>query len=458
MSFVIDGGSGGPRGIMYLTPEAKATFSLWNVTQNGCELRLYPEVDANGKAMPIRNGREPTDVGSWINMDHYCISYIGGGDVGKEPVSMTLTIKGDEKLPPEQRRGLQVWNQLRDTLYFRLNNGTAPSHWSRWAAETQNAVFGPKAKSKAKRYAFVRGLLTHMVSSKGPNKNISRQQPKLNCVLVLKTNATKALAELVMAENEGAQTITSDDWEKIFKYEGKLVHPQTGCLISFGRPGQADPYQNAGGQQQPASVNVSMMSTSNKSDDDQFSVVAHLHENLPVPLPDEVLKTYCVDPWSKVIRSWADEKDLIAGLEVGFPDELIIEAFKTSPQWLSERLRTIMHNGNQQAARGNTAPAAPAAQSPVTIPSAPQQPQEPPAPQPHPQSSAGAPDVSTTQSSDPPPVNFNADSGGDNASQPNSVATADDIDAMLKKLQAQMPQQQDVDSNEDSNKQDHEAA
>ncbi len=194
MGFSDPQASQSPRGIMMLDPAVRARYDLYRVTQSGCQVRFFPELDAQGNAMPIRFGRELSHVGNWVNANHYGISYLGGGDPSKEKVTMLVSILGDDKVSdPSQRRGLRVWDQLRNTLYHRLDQGTAPSHWSIWAASRMDATFGPPQKSKSKPICFARGMLTWYMTSKGPMRNVSPQSPKYCCIFFMGPAAQTAL-------------------------------------------------------------------------------------------------------------------------------------------------------------------------------------------------------------------------------------------------------------------------
>lgn len=366
MPFADQQGMQSPRGIMVLRPEARERiiggqpdgFALFSITQSGCQLRIYPEMNAQGQALPIRAGRELSDIGLWVCGDHFGIRYLGGNDPGKEKVTMLLTVEGDTKCSdPSQRRGLRVWDQLRNTLYYRLNDGTAPSHWSRWAANARGATLGPSTKSKAKPFALVRGMLTHYVGGEGrPIRSISPQAPKLNCVLLAPPAAQSALIELTMKELDAAKNYQGDDYDQVFMYNSKLVHPQTGCLINFGCKGMSDP-RVAQQAQAPAQVNFGSASgAGGGQDDDQYKVEATVLDFAPyqpVPIPMEYLQRFCVQPWDDILEIWKDEADLLRALEVGFPDDLIMEAFKDEPGLLSDRLRAKLQQSDIAARAGS---------------------------------------------------------------------------------------------------------
>lgn len=427
-----------PRGIMLLAPEYRAMYETWRVTQSGCQLRIYPSLGPDGNALPIRAGRSLGDVGNWVNADHYGIQFMGGEEPGKEKVTMLLTIKGDDQLAdPSQRRGLRIWDQLRSTLYWRLSQGTAPPHWSKWVTDTQRTVFGPKSKSKAKPYAFFRGLCTHYIRDGQAVRNISVNQPKLNCVFYATPAAQKALIDLTMEELDGATNYHGDDFNQVFKYNSKLVHPDTGCLINFGKPGQ--PMTQANGASAPTPVNfnggMGAASVAN-TDDSQYRVTAHLHEDRPCPIPREVLNQFCAAPLNSILKVWEDEADLVNALEIGFPDELLIEAFKDEPGILSPRLLAKMQQSHNKAAGGNvvtpnfTRPATPVVNiptGPVTIPGS--------------SGTAPAPvhDIPTTNNPNPvsPAVNISEVPEQVSVPQPVSAAagaTAVSVDDMLRAL------------------------
>jgi hypothetical protein len=374
---------------------ARSTFDLFRVTQSGIQLRIYPELDANGQALPARTGRDIPDVGNWVNGNHYGIQYLGGGDPGKEKVTLLLTIEGDDKLAdPSQRRGLRIWDQVRNTLYHRLNSGTAPSHWAPWAADQRDVVFGTTQKSKAKTFVFFRGMLTWYMTSSGPLRRVSHQNPKLNCIFFAPPAAQTALVELTMAELETAKNYNGDDWSQVFRYHGKLVHPQTGCLINFGRPGQSDP---RAAQTAQAAGPVSFGGTAQGASDDRdkYRVEATLLEKHPCPVPDQYLKQYCMTPWDEILQIWKDEHDLVAALEVGFPDDLLIEAFRDETELLSPRLQNKLRKLTEAAVGSVPAPAAAAPAS--AVPPTPPDPATPTAATPPPPGApaAAAPAAST---------------------------------------------------------------
>lgn len=367
MSFGDQSGTQAPRGLMVLKPEWRERrvgdrtegFALFSITQSGCQVRIYPELDANGQAMPIRTGRQLRDVGNWVCGDHYGIRFLGGNDPGKEKITMLLTIKGDEKCSdPSQRRGLRIWDQLRNTLYYRLNDGSAPSHWSRWAANVPKATLGPSSKSKAKIFALVRGLLTLYVGQEGrPIRSISAQSPKLNCILLAPPAAQAALVELTMRELDSAKNYNGDDYDQVFLYNKKLVHPETGCLINFGGKGSSDPRvaQQARASSQ-VNFNSSGASSNTNDDDDQYKVEATVLDFPPysaVPIPDEYLRRFCTPAWEDFLQIWPDEAALVSALEVGIPDDLIIAAFKDEPHLLSERLLAKMRDADRAARAGS---------------------------------------------------------------------------------------------------------
>lgn len=339
MGFSDNTGATGLRGVMLLNPRFRGTYELQKVTQMGIQLRIYPELDAAGNPLPVRFGKRVEDVGNWVNGEHYGIQFLGGGSPDKEKVTMLVSIKGDGKIQdPSQRRGLRVWEQLRNTLYHRLEDGTAPQHWSRWASESRSAVFGIKQKSKAKPFAFMRGMMTWCMTQKGPLRTVSYQRPRLNCVFFCPPMAQNALVELVMAENAGAENLHTEDWDKVFRYNSKLVDLNTGCLINFGKPGQSNPAASRAAAG-PQKVNFSGGNASDDNDD-TFKVEGVVQEDAQCPVPIEVVRRVCHGTsWDDLLNVYENEKALVSALEVGFPDDLIVEAFVDFPEYLSDRLR-----------------------------------------------------------------------------------------------------------------------
>lgn len=342
-----------PRGMMLLNSKYRSIYDVFNVTQNGCTLRLYPEVNENGNPLPIRTGPNLEDVGNWVNGDHFMIFYKGGGEPTKERISLLLTIRGDEKCPdPNQRRGLILWEKIRSNLYGKLKEGTAPPHWSRWVASRMDAPFGEPGASRAKPVAFCRGMLVWYMTGKGPLRSVSRQKPKLNCIFMFRPAAQMALIKLTMETIPGSENYNGDDWDKVFKYNSKLVHPETGCLLSFGRPGVTE-------TNLPVSFSPGAQSS---SDDSRFKVEGRVEENDVVPLPKDLLLTFCREPWEEILQIWNSEQELLQALEVGIPDELLIDTFKDEPELLSERLQRKLAKIEGGAAAGlGTAVEAPAA-------------------------------------------------------------------------------------------------
>jgi hypothetical protein len=344
MGFSEGQGATGLRGMMLLNPRHRSTFDVFKVTQNGCQLRIYPELNAVGDPLPIRTGRQLSDVGEWVNGNHFAIQFLGGGIPGKERISLLLSIKGDDKIAdPYQRRGLQVWDRLRNTLYHHVDNGTAPRHWVPWVTsrDWKTKVFGDQYHSKAKGLAFFRGLLTWYKTERGAMRNVSPQQPRMLCVFFCGTMAQNALIELVMKEVAGAENVNTDDWNKVFEYNDRLVDMTTGCLITFGKPGGSTP--QAGAPTAPQEVKFGGATGGTSVDDDQFRVEAKLMDK-PCAVPLEwIQRGWGWDGqkalgWNELLNVHEDEKALVAALEVGFADDLIIEAFRDSPEYLSPQL------------------------------------------------------------------------------------------------------------------------
>lgn len=336
--------------MMIVRPQIRGRIDCFKVTQNGCQIRLYPELDANGKPLPIRYGRELSDAGNWVNADHYGISMLGGGGPGKEMVTMLLSVKGDDKVAdPSHRRGLRIWDKLRSTAYYATDNNQCPSHWHAWVRNNYPSptVLGTKHSSKAKVMTFARGCLTHYMTSKGAMKGISQTHPRSPCLFMFGSNAQDALRELFMAPLPGAENVHTDEWAKVFKYERQLCDPEHGCLINFGGKGQTNPetsYQNQllSAPRGPVSFGSAEKSKAASSDGDQFVVEATLLTKMVYPIPMDVIREAWQWSWDDLLMIYATEKDLLAALEVGFPDELIIEAFKDEPHLLSDRLRTML--------------------------------------------------------------------------------------------------------------------
>lgn len=327
------GGGNRPRGIMTLKPEAFEIYYYTPVTQNGCQIRLYPQLNERDEAMPMRSGRSLRDIGDWICGDHYGIRWIGGG-LGKDKLTMLLTIDGDEKLEHESlRKGVQIWNRIRDILYGYAEAGFPPrfSHWSQYIGNSTKAPFGPSSKSRAKPMHLARGLMTLYMREGKPTSGISRSTPKLNCVFSFGPNATKALRGLLDAQTDEAANYHGDDLDRVFKYNSRIVHPVTGCLINFGAPGRFD-------QKAQTSQSVSFESHVEADDEDRFAVEATVLESDVCAVPMHLLQTYAKAPWSSILRTWKDERDLLSALEVGVPDDLMIESFRDRPDLLSDRL------------------------------------------------------------------------------------------------------------------------
>lgn len=432
MGFSSDTGPQSPRGIMVLNPAMRSVYDWFRITQAGCQLRIYPELGADGKALPIRVDREVGAVGSWVNSEHYGISYLGGGEPSKEKITLLVSIVGDAKCSdPSQRRGLRLWDQLRQTLYYRLNDGTAPSHWSRWATNSRDSVFGQPYKSKAKPMCFVRGMLTFYMTGKGPLRKVSSQNPRINCVFSAGPAAQQALVELVMTESDNATNYKGDDWDKVFKYNSKLVHPVTGCLINFGRVGQSANVQQATTQAAEAGpINFGSAGASTQvANDDIYRVEATLLENNPCPIPPDILNKYCIRPWDEILQVWSDEKDLLSALEVGFPDDLIIEAFKDQPEFFSDRLKNKARLLANAAMGGNVVVASQVSAAPVVAPVASSSASTPPWAAPAPDSSAGDPSVKQTSTEVLPEGAVAAAPSG---SQPDGI----DLQGMEKMMEA----------------------
>lgn len=338
----------GLKGLMIVRPQVRDTIEYFKISQNGCQIRIYPEIDEKGRPLPIRFGREVSDAGNWVNADHYGISMLGGGGPGKEQLTMLVSVKGDDKIAdPAQRRGLRVWDKLRNAAYYATGSNQCPSHWHSWVRNNypNPTVLGTKYASKAKPMTFARGCLTAYMTSKGPMRNVSAMHPRSPCLFFFGQNAQTALRELFMAPLPGAENVTTDDWTKIFKYEQQLADPQHGCLINFGRKGETDPvtsYQNQMRSPSVGSVSFGAAGKSHDSDGDQFVVEATLLNAAPYPIPIDVIREAWRHSWDELLLIHDSEKELLLALEVGFPDDLIIEAFKDEPYLLSERLLTLM--------------------------------------------------------------------------------------------------------------------
>ena len=351
----------GIKGMMLVNPKYRGSYSLWKITQTGCELRIYPQLGANNEVLPTRYGIEPSDVGNWVVCDHYGIEFAGGDDAGKEKITTLVAIKGDEKLPdPNQRRGLRIWDHIRNTLYHAIKSGTAPSHWARWTLDEMQAAFGPASKSKARPIAFARGMLTLYNTGKGAVRSISRNQAKMNCLFFFKPAAQNALIDLIMEKVAGAENLNTDDWDKVFAYN-KVIDMNEGRLLTFGKPGMFDPVQAPDASAGPVSFGVGAAQQQQK-DEDQYKVEARVSSE-PFGIPIEYLQESWKVGWEDLLNVYEDEAELIAALEVGIADDLLIAAFKDTPHWLSERLRYKAQQTQAASVVGTTG--SPMAQAPA---------------------------------------------------------------------------------------------
>jgi len=357
MSFSTDTGNTGLAGVLFLSEAAKAAgLSYHNVTQSGTELRIYPELTADGlNELPIRTGREPSDVGSWVCHKYRAVDYIGGAD-GKPKLSTLIHIKGDDTLDDSEKRGLRVWETIRNTLYSLTETGNAPdARWYGWVKEARDAVFGPKSKTKAKLMAFIRGAITGKMTAQGPSKYVSRQKPQLMCIIGMKSRAVSALQQLVMEEYESAVSLNTQEWDKIFKNNG-VIGLDTGRMLQFHKPGTA-----FGEFKQPnaGNLNFSANKTSSKfDDDDAFNVAITVSDVQKIPV-DIVRKTWQL-PWDKALRVHSDETAMINALSVGLPDDLLAWSFRDTPNILPDRLKqklmTMQRGGSFKHAAADNAP------------------------------------------------------------------------------------------------------
>jgi len=376
MGFAQDTGGGGFSG-MLLNPAVRDMYDYYKLTQHGCELRFYPEVGADGTPLPIRTGPNIQDVTNWVNGAHFGLVMKGGNDPAKEKITLLLTIDGDEALVDrKQRRGMRCWERVRRTFHHAIDTGTAPSHWMPWAKNTLDATMGPSGKTTAKPMLFARGMMTGYATRKGAMRSISRQTPKFRCIFFLSPAAQSSLQELVMQRDPNSLNYHGDDFDKMFVNNSSLVDPVRGRLIQFGRLGQP------GGS--PATGEVTFGATgvdSGKPDDNQFKIPAAIVEDgNPVAIPPEYIQAAWEHPWSNLLQTWPDEKALIAALETGIPDELLIEAFRSDLELLSERLIAKMKKIDsagataqpvampQTAATQTAAPVSPAVSDNVSFP------------------------------------------------------------------------------------------
>lgn len=325
-------------------------FQYYSVSRNGTELRIYPQIGVDGNPLPMRSGREMGDVGDWVNADHYAVEYLGG-DAGKPRIATLLTIKGDEKKVKDERRGIIVWETMTRLLYHLTERGMAPQHWYAWVQARQDAVFGPRNKSRPKIMAVVRGLLTGKMTTSGPANYVSRQKPRLKCVFGFKANAQKALRDLVMKETPDAVNNHSTDWAKIFVHENDIIDIQTGRMLQFTAPNQAY------GNRVPTTGTVAFDTqagglASGGDDDDKFAVAVKLADVVSVPL--SIVQAAWEQPWSELLNIYPDEKSLVTTLATCLPDDLLIQAFDAVPAWLPERLLQVRANLRNASGAGFT--------------------------------------------------------------------------------------------------------
>lgn len=325
-------------GSFFINPAYARLIDCYKITQKGCVVRFYPALNEAGNPIPNRTGPEPSDI-TWVS-SFYGIEFIGGGEASKQKISTFLHVDGDERQDdPAQRKGIMLWSRICDTLYSMTSSGTAPPNWAAWVADKADSAFGPRQKSKPKMIAVAMGALFLYNNSRGALKNVSMSNPKLNVLFTMGPNAQSGLVKLLQTPAENAETYNGDDWTRRFKYESHVVDTNQGCLIEFGRPGQELLGSNNSAAPTIGNVNFNNFGGSPQRDmQNQFAVDARIRLDMKVPVPIDTLRKI-VAPLNKVVRTHKDEKSLLAVLERGVPDALLLQTFQDSPHLLSDMLR-----------------------------------------------------------------------------------------------------------------------
>jgi hypothetical protein len=341
-------------GVMLLRPEVQGAYRLVSISQFGTEVRFYPQIDAQGNPLPIRTGLTEDDVGdksalSWICSEHHAIVMKGGTD-GKEKITFLTTIEGDVGEHYSRQRGLAVWDRLRQTVYSGLENGTHPEWYSLVKGDSMDVALGSKGASKPHVITFFFGACTYQGTQKGAMSDCSRQAPCWSCVFYAKSAAKRGLGSLIM-EMAPDHEQYGDDFDRVF-VNNHILDLNKGPLVMFKKPGLV-----VGGQAQqqvaPVTFGQSMGgSISGRSSGSE--IVRRLEatvDSQPVVMPLDFVRSV-VRPWDQVLQIWKDERELVAALEQGFPDRVLIEAFRDTPHYLSARLVEMMHRIDREAAAG----------------------------------------------------------------------------------------------------------
>lgn len=358
--------SGGLAGLMLVRPDYQGQYKVLKVSQNGTECRIYPALDPNtGQALPMRYGE--AEFHDWICSEYYAIVFKGGCE-GKERLTLFVEIEGDEGKHESQRRGIAVWNRLWQTVHAGVERQTHPHWYHLIKGDNMSVALGSKYACRPHKVSLFYGGCTYQGTDRGPMRNISRQTPHGQCLFYMTSAAQKGLGQLLFQKNQNAEQF-GDDWDKVFVYN-KILDPNTGPLVTFKKPGLA-----LGGhamqQQQPVTFGQSQpggMLAQGQSGSEIVRTLEVTVDKQPVPVPLSHIQNV-VRPWRDVLQIWKNEKELVCALEQGFPDEVIIEAFRYTPQFLSERLLEMMKRMDSDRASGRAPQQAQTAMSPPqTVP------------------------------------------------------------------------------------------
>ncbi len=316
----------GPSGQLILKPGAAAHLELFKSTQRGVQFRPYPELDANGNAVPMRVGVETGDLTDWIT-ELNVLDYVGGHPASKEKITLLAEIRGDRE--SDMDRAGEIWMRLCNTVKTGVESGQRP-YWYVLVQNRKDSPLGTSfGKNRIRPNAFMRGALTYYMLGDGPLKNANMGHPRPNVILRLTPNATKSLVSAIQDLVVGYSGDQSD-YAAQFTC-GDIVDPVKGKLLQFRRPQSSGP--DYGNSAQTPNFGLSG-GTNDDDDENRFKYECIVGQTYQVPL--SVIQKHYLG-WDEMLKIWDSEQHFVEALCRGFPDDVLIEAYGNT-DWLPKSI------------------------------------------------------------------------------------------------------------------------